>query len=221
MQEKPLTAQQSKVLNFVAEFLRRNGFPPTLREIGEAIGLSNVNAVRGHVTALEKKGYVARSPDKARSIRIVRSPSAISRVKRKLHEAFRTDDGVLHRVIYGLAWTTRDGAPLLAGQAGQRLSDAIDREAVEHGWEIAERRIDPDHVVVVVRTWPNHSAQQTVRRLQSLGRGLQRQLPAEISSRSIWGRGYVATTDLEQLDELVAELRNNQGADQAPDNEIS
>ena len=56
---RPLTAKQQKVLDFVDGHCRSRGFPPTLREIGEGVGLANVSAVRGHVTALEKKRAVA------------------------------------------------------------------------------------------------------------------------------------------------------------------
>ena len=79
MEARPLTDQQESVLTFVEEFSRDRGFPPTLREIGDALGLPNVNAVRGHLAALEKKGYITRAPDKARSIQVVHAPSAISR----------------------------------------------------------------------------------------------------------------------------------------------
>jgi len=63
---EPLTDQQEKVLATVEDYVARNGFPPTLREIGDALGLANVNAVRGHVSALEKKGYITKEPEKAR-----------------------------------------------------------------------------------------------------------------------------------------------------------
>ena len=120
----------------------------------------NVNAVRGHLAALEKKGYINRSPDKARSIQVVPKPSALSRAKRKLHEVFRTDEGVYHRVVYGIAWTTRGKAPLLVGPKVEQLSAALDREAIEHGWTLLEKRIEPNHVVAIVETWPNHSPER-------------------------------------------------------------
>ena len=60
----------------------------------------------------------------------------------------------------------------------------IDREAVEHGWTILEARIEPDHVVVIVETRPNHSVQRTVQRLQAAGKTVTRhgsdRLPPEI-----------------------------------------
>ena len=215
METRPLTPQQQKVLTFVEEFSERRGFPPTLREIGDAIGLANVNAVRGHLAALEKKGYITKTPEKARSIRVVHSPSAFSEFKRKLHEVFRTDDGVVHGMVYGLAWTTRRRAPVLIGPRRKRIDEAFEREAVEHGWTILAKRIEPDHVVLVVEVWPNHSAELTVRRFQAAGRAARRRYPKEFSTQELWEKGYVATTDLDLLDELVQRaLREKAGEDE-------
>ncbi len=201
---KPLTDRQQDVLNVIESHVQKHGFPPTLREIGEVLGLNNLNAVRGHLAALEKKGYVTRAPDKARSIQLTPTPSVFSRVKRKLHEVFHTDEGVVHRIVYGLAWATWQGRPFFTGPARDWLNAAIVQEALEHGWTILERRIEPDHVVVVLSAWPNHSAEQTVRRLQNVGKLLKRQHPDAFAGETLWDKGYFATTDLELLEELVA-----------------
>lgn len=95
---RPLTPRQQATLGFVSEFARSRGFAPSLREIGQAVGLANISAVRGHVAALEKKGCLKKEPDQSRSIRVVNSPSLMSRLKRKLHEFARTDQGVLHHL---------------------------------------------------------------------------------------------------------------------------
>ena len=211
MNPKPLTTQQQTVLTVVTRFAQEHGFPPTLREIGDAIGLPNVNAVRGHLAALEKKGHITRTPDKARSIRLVHVPSRMSRVKRKLHRVLATDEGVFHRVIYGLAWTTQFRVPYLTGGRIDRMRTAIDREAVEHGWTILEARIEPDHVVVMVGTWPNHSAQRTVQRLQAAGKTATRHGSDRLPGKLAWGKGYVVTTDLDLLDEFVVKLLRNEG----------
>jgi len=201
-----LTDQQQRVLEVVEEHIDRTGIPPTLREIGEAVGLANVNAVRGHVTALEKKGYIAKEPDKARSIRVVRPVSALSRLKKKLHEVLGTDEGVYHRLVYGLAWATRGREPWFDERRRSWVDGAIEREAAEHGWRVLDKSIEPDHVVLVVETWPNHSPQLAVRRFQAAIRGARRRAKDAIPGRELWGRGYVATTDIGLLDELVGKL---------------
>lgn len=203
---EPLTDQQEKVLATVEDYVARNGFPPTLREIGDALGLANVNAVRGHVSALEKKGYITKEPEKARSIRVVHSPSGLSRFKRKLHEVFGTDAGVLHRVVYGIAWTTWRRAPCLTGPRCAGLEEAFQREAVEHGWRLLDLRIKPDLVVLVVEAWPNHSPELTVRRFRAAGQKTVAHHGGGSPGGKFWAKGYVATTDLALLDELVARL---------------
>jgi SOS-response transcriptional repressor LexA len=211
MPDKPLTGQQQRVLAFVREFLEENGFPPTFREIGDAIGLASVNAVRGHLFALEKKGYITKTPDKARSIQIVHPPSALSRVQRRLHEVWGTDEGVFHRVVYGVAWPTHDRTPFLTGLRASLIAEAIEHEAVEHGWTVLDKHVEPDHVVVIVQTWHNHSAQRTVHRFQAAGNAVKNHHPREFPRGSLWGRGYVSTTDLGVLGELVTRLLDNQG----------
>lgn len=208
---RPLTDQQNRVLSFVEQYQAEHGFPPTLREIGSGVQVSNVSAVRGHLAALEKKGYITKDPDKARSIRVVQAPSALSRLKRKMHELARTDQGVIHHVVYALAWTMRPGRPLPAGRLADRVGEALEREAVEHGWELLARKIEPGHVAVVVKVWPNHSPEQTVRRLQAAGEAAYRRHGGERPAGGLWERGYAAATDPALLDDLVAELVKGEG----------
>jgi len=71
---RPLTPRQQAILDFVSQFSRERGFAPSLREIGQAVGLANTSAVRGHVAALERKGVLRKEPDQPRSISVVTSP---------------------------------------------------------------------------------------------------------------------------------------------------
>jgi len=162
--------------------------------------------VRGHVSALERKGYIVREPERARGIRVLHAPSPLSRLKKRLHELARTDQGVLHSVTYGLAWGTAGRADALRGPAVGQLRDAFEREAAEHGWELLDCRIAPNHVVAVVRVWPNHSAAQVVTRLQGAGTAARRRKRSAFPPGRLWGRGYAVTTELENLDGLVEQL---------------
>ena len=132
---RPLTNRQSALLEFVVGYLRERGFPPTLREIGDGTGLANISAVRGHMMALEKKGYITKDPDKARSIRILCVPSTFSKLKRQLHEFAHTDEGVLHKIIYGVALATRYCREQFLGEPKRWISEALDQRAIEHGWK--------------------------------------------------------------------------------------
>lgn len=208
---KKLTSQQSRVLKFVDGYSRHHGFPPTIREIGDAVGLANVNAARGHLAALEKKGRITRIPDKARSICVVRPPSRFSRLKRKVHKILRTDEGVIQHVVYGLALTTWDRRPCLVGSVRDRVGEAFEREAAEHGWELLDQKIEPDHIVVVAKVWHNHSPTLCVRRLRSAGEMASRPDLDDLPDGRLWAPAYAVTTDLDMLDDLVAQLLATKG----------
>ncbi|MCP4711057.1 MAG: hypothetical protein GY869_20755 [Planctomycetes bacterium] len=200
---KPLTQKQEQVLDFVGQYSQEQGFPPTMREIGQAIDLPNISAVRGHLAALEKKGYINKDPDKARSIRIIHSPSLLSRFKRKLHEFAKTDKGVYHRVVYGLVLVTYRKKPYLVGEQRKWFEAALERRTVEHGWTIVKKRFGRDHIVMMVEVWPNHSPELVAARIRETGNRLRRKHPKIFSSNSFWARGYAITTDLDRLDEIA------------------
>jgi repressor LexA len=66
-----LTDRQRQILDFISESLRRRGYPPTLREIGERMGIRSTNGVNDHLKALEKKGYLQRQDLKSRALRVI------------------------------------------------------------------------------------------------------------------------------------------------------
>jgi repressor LexA len=63
-----LTDRQLEVLRFIARQIDECGYPPTIREIGEALDIRSTNGVNDHLKALEKKGYLARDPVKSRAV---------------------------------------------------------------------------------------------------------------------------------------------------------
>ncbi|MCG8608562.1 transcriptional repressor LexA [bacterium] len=71
---KPLTTKQKNVLKLIAQKVKDVGYPPTLQELADELGVSSKNAVLKHLTALEKKGYIGkREGGAARGIRILES----------------------------------------------------------------------------------------------------------------------------------------------------
>jgi repressor LexA len=65
-----LTDRQRQVLEFIDAELRRRGYPPSVREIGEAVGLSSSSTVHAHLAALQDKGYLTRDPTKPRALEV-------------------------------------------------------------------------------------------------------------------------------------------------------
>lgn len=66
-----LTERQRQILQFIKDEIRTKGYPPSVREIGEALGLSSSSTVHGHMTRLEEKGYIRRDPTKPRAIEVL------------------------------------------------------------------------------------------------------------------------------------------------------
>lgn len=66
-----LSAKQQLILEFLKKEIKRNGYPPTVREICDAVGLSSTSTVHAHLETLERKGYIRRSPSKNRSTEIL------------------------------------------------------------------------------------------------------------------------------------------------------
>lgn len=69
--KQPLSAKQQLILDFLKKEIKRNGYPPTVREICDAVGLSSTSTVHAHLESLERKGYIRRSPTKNRSTEIL------------------------------------------------------------------------------------------------------------------------------------------------------
>lgn len=65
-----LTERQKGILDFIVASLRERGYPPSVREIGEAVGLSSSATVHNHLSALQELGYLRRDPTKPRAIEV-------------------------------------------------------------------------------------------------------------------------------------------------------
>jgi repressor LexA len=66
-----LTSRQREILDYLRKMLRDKAYPPTVREIGLAIGLSSSSTVQNHLNTLERKGYIHRDPSKSRAIELI------------------------------------------------------------------------------------------------------------------------------------------------------
>jgi len=78
-----LTPRQRQVLEFVESEVTHRGYPPTVREIGEALGLSSSSTVHAHLAALQDKGYLTRDPTKPRALGIHHDPGSGAAVERR------------------------------------------------------------------------------------------------------------------------------------------
>ena len=72
-----LTTRQRRVLEVIRNSVDRRGYPPSLREIGEAVGLASPSSVSHQLSALERKGYLRKDPNRPRAIEVL-SPDNVS-----------------------------------------------------------------------------------------------------------------------------------------------
>ena len=69
-----LTPRQRRILEFIAETVRSRGYPPTVREIGEAVGLTSSSSVHAQLATLERRGHLRKDPTKPRAMALSDSP---------------------------------------------------------------------------------------------------------------------------------------------------
>lgn len=69
--DSDLTPKQAAILAFIKKNIRQKGYPPSVREIGQAVGLSSSSTVHGYLKKLEAKGYLRRDPTKPRAMEVL------------------------------------------------------------------------------------------------------------------------------------------------------
>ena len=68
---KELTDRQKQIFQFIKRTVQEKGYPPSVREIGNAVGLQSSSTVHGHLSKLQDKGFIKRDPTKPRAIEVV------------------------------------------------------------------------------------------------------------------------------------------------------
>jgi repressor LexA len=101
-----LTKRQQQIYEYVVRYAEKHGYPPTVREIGDAIGLASPSTVHAHLANLEREGYVRRDPTKPRALELV------GRERRSPPEAVARDLGKVR--VLPLVGQIAAGGPLLA-----------------------------------------------------------------------------------------------------------
>jgi repressor LexA len=78
-----LTARQRGILDVIETSMRERGYPPSVREIGEAVGLTSPSTVHTHLASLERMGYLRRDPTKPRAIEVRFDPNSGVAIERR------------------------------------------------------------------------------------------------------------------------------------------
>jgi repressor LexA len=71
-----LSGKRRQILEFIGDCLRERGYPPSVREIGEAVGLTSSATVHSHLAVLQREGYLQRDPTKPRAIQVRYEPTS-------------------------------------------------------------------------------------------------------------------------------------------------
>ncbi len=78
-----LTTRRRQILEMIEQSTRDNGYPPSVREIGEAVGLTSPSTVHSHLNILERMGYLRRDPTKPRAMEVRFDPTSGAQVERR------------------------------------------------------------------------------------------------------------------------------------------
>ncbi len=76
MTDSQLTARQRQILDVIEANMRERGYPPSVREIGEAVGLTSPSTVHSHLASLERMGFLRRDPTKPRAMEVRYDPNS-------------------------------------------------------------------------------------------------------------------------------------------------
>jgi repressor LexA len=155
--ETGLTPRQRKVLEVIRDSVERRGYPPTVREIGEAVGLTSTSSVSHQLMTLQKKGFLRKDPSKPRAVD-VRMPGEVAQAQDEAAERAAHPQPAYVPVVGRIA----AGGPILAEQAVEDVFP-LPRELVGTG-TLFLLRVVGDSMVdaaiadgdwVVVRQQPN------------------------------------------------------------------
>ena len=145
--ETPLTARQQEIWQFLVTYVDDHGYPPTVREIGEEVGLASPSTVHAHLANLERVGLIKRDPSKPRAIEL----TGLRRV-----EASRIESDVPRLPLLG---RVAAGSPLLAEENVEdvvAIPESIGRGAdfllTIHGDSMIEAGILDGDTIVVQRS---------------------------------------------------------------------
>jgi repressor LexA len=128
-----LTTRQRKVLEVIRDSVERRGYPPSMREIGESVGLTSTSSVSHQLTTLERRGYLRRDPNRPRALE-VRLPEGVAPTP---HDEQSDDEEAIRASRPAAAYVPlvgriAAGGPILAEQAVESVFP-LPRELVGDG----------------------------------------------------------------------------------------
>ena len=108
---------------------------------------------------------------------------------------YQRDEHRVHLIVYHLIWCPKRRKPVLVGDIAKDCRSLIERKCEEKGWQIVELAIQPDHVHLFVRAFPDTPASEVVKECKGLTSfELRRKYPVLMRLPSMWTRSFFAAT---------------------------
>ena len=108
---------------------------------------------------------------------------------------YQRDEPRVHLSVSHLIWCPRRRKPVLVNQIADRCEQLIAEKCSEKGWTILTLAIQPDHIHLFVRVWPNHGAAEVIKEVKGItSYHLRREFPALRKLPSMWTRSFFAST---------------------------
>jgi putative transposase len=109
---------------------------------------------------------------------------------------YQRDEHRVHLIVYHLVWTPKRRKAILVGPVADDCKALIERKCEERGWTILQLAIQPDHIHLFVRAWPEVSASEIVKECKGLTSHELRAKYPDLKRRlpSLWTRSFFAAT---------------------------
>jgi putative transposase len=109
---------------------------------------------------------------------------------------YQRDEHRVHLIVYHLVWTPKRRKAVLIGQIALDCKKLIERKCEERGWAILQLAVQPDHIHLFVRAWPEVSASEIVKECKGLTSHELREKYPDLKRRlpSLWTRSFFAAT---------------------------
>src|SRR5689334_5287327 len=130
-----LTKRQQEILDFIKRYSAKQGYPPTVRDIGKAVGLTSSSTVHAHLANLEKRGLLRRDPSKPRALEL------LDRVTRDAADAVQGALGIGRQGL-PLVGSVAAGQPILAEENIEEYIDVPQAAGGEDGEYVLRVRGD-------------------------------------------------------------------------------
>jgi repressor LexA len=156
-QSKGLTARQKKILETIQGSVRANGYPPSMREIGDTVGLASLSSVTHQLIQLEKMGYIRRDPKRPRAMEVLTpltmEDGAVQMAGMEQADSVRSINGsnvsdlgsASDTAMVPLVGRIAAGGPILADQVVEDVMP-LPRQLVGHG-ELFMLRVSGDSMI--------------------------------------------------------------------------